>query len=65
MGELSFEETMPLRYAEQFSVSYAGEDYKFITIGQDQKFLLVAEGADVPNGVPETVTVLQLSLIHI
>ena len=48
--ELSFEETMPLRYAEQFSVSYAGEDYKFITIGQDQEFLLVAEGADVPSG---------------
>ena len=64
-GELSFEETMPLRYAEQFSVSYAGEDYKFITIGQDQKFLLVAEGADVPNGVPETVTVLQQPLDEI
>ena len=64
-GELSFEETMPLRYAEQFSVSYAGEDYKFITIGQDQEFLLVAEGADVPNGVPETVTVLQQPLDEI
>ena len=64
-GELSFEETMPLRYAEQFSVSYAGEDYQFITIGQDQKFLLVAEGADVPSGVPETVTVLQQPLDEI
>ena len=64
-GKLSFEETMPLRYAEQFSVSYAGEDYKFITIGQDQKFLLVAEGADVPSGVPENVTVLQKPLDEI
>lgn len=64
-GELSFEETMPLRYAEQFSVSYAGENYKFITIGQDQEFLLVAEGADVPSGVPETVTVLQQPLDEI
>ena len=61
-GELSFEETMPLRYAEQFSVSYAGKDYKFITIGQDQEFLLVAEGADVPSGVPETGAVLQQPL---
>ena len=64
-GELSFEETMPLRYAEQFSVSYAGEGYKFITIGKDQEFLLVAEGADVPSGVPETVTVLQQPLDEI
>jgi len=64
-GELSFEETMPLRYAEQFSVSYAGEDYQFITIGQDQKFLLVAEDADVPNGVPEGVTILQQPLDEI
>ena len=26
--ELSFDETMPLDYATQFSVSYAGDDYK-------------------------------------
>ena len=64
-GELSFEETMPLRYAEQFSVSYAGEDYKFITIGQDQEFLLVTEGVAVPGGVPEGVTVLQQPLDEI
>lgn len=33
--ELSFDETMPLDYATQFSVSYSGDDYKRITIGQD------------------------------
>ena len=62
---LSFDKTMPLDYATQFSVSYADDDYKRITIGQDQEFLLVAEGAAVPSGVPEGVTVLQQPLDEI
>ena len=63
--ELSFDEAMPLDYATQFSVSYAGDEYKRITIGQDQEFLLVTEGAAVPSGVPEGVTVLQQPLDEI
>ena len=62
---LSFDETMPLDCATQFSVSYAGDDYKRITIGQDQEFLLVAEGTAVPSGVPEGVTILQQPLDEI
>ena len=62
---LSFDKTMPLDYATQFSVSYAGDEYKCITIGQDQEFLLVAEGAAVPSGVPEGVTILQQPLDEI
>ena len=62
---LSFDRTMPLQYANQFSVSYAGEDYTRITIGDDQTFLLVAEGADVPSGIPDDAMVLQQPLGHI
>ena len=62
---LSFDKTMPLDYATQCSVSYADDDYKRITIGQDQEFLLVTEGAAVPSGVPEGVTVLQQPLDEI
>lgn len=62
---LTFDRALPLSYAEQFTVSYAGEDYTRITIGEDQTFLLVAEGAPVPAGVPEDVTVLQQPLGHI
>ena len=43
--ELVFDRTMPLRYAEQFSVEYAGDSYKRITINNDRVYLLVAEGA--------------------
>ena len=62
---LSFDRTLPLQYANQFSVSYAGEDYTRVMIGDDQTFLLVAENADVPSGVPDDVTVLQQPLSHI
>ena len=41
---LTFDRALPLSYAEQFTVSYAGEDYTRITIGEDQTFLLVAAG---------------------
>ena len=63
--ELVFDRTMPLRYAQQFTVEYAGESYKRITINNDRVYLLVAEGAAVPDGVPEKVTVLQQPLDQI
>ena len=63
--ELVFDRTMPLRYATHFSVSYAGESYKHITIDNDREYLVVAEGAAVPDGVPEKVTVLQQPLDQI
>ena len=64
-SDLSFDRELPLSYATQFTVSYAGDDYTRITIGDDQTFLLVAEGAETPDGMPEGVTVLQQPLGHI
>lgn len=63
--ELEFDRTMPLRYAQKFTVEYAGESYKRITINGDRVYLLVAEGAAVPDGVPGGVTVLQQPLDQI
>ena len=63
--DLNFDRMLPLSYATQFSVSYALDDYTRITIGDDQDFLLVAEGAAVPEGVPDSVTVLRQPLSHI
>ena len=62
---LSFDRTMPLRSARQFTVEYAGDSYKRITINGDRVYLLVAEGAAVPEGVPAGVTVLQQPLDQI
>lgn len=64
-NDLTFDRTLPLSYATQFSVSYAGDDYTRITIGSDQEFLLVAENAETPEGVPASVTVLHQPLSHI
>lgn len=63
--DLAFDETVPLSYATQFTISYAGSDYTRLTIGDDQTFLVVAEQAPVPEGVPAEVTVLQQPLDHI
>ena len=63
--ELEFDRTMPLRYAQKFTVEYAGESYKRITINGDRVYLVVAEGAAVPDGVPDGVTVLQQPLDQI
>ena len=64
-NDLTFDRTLPLQYATQFSVSYAGEDYTRLTIGDDQTFLVVAGDAPVPDGVPADVTVLTRPLSHI
>lgn len=63
--ELEFDRTMPLRYAQKFTVEYAGESYKRITINGDRVYLVVAEDAAVPDGVPGGVTVLQQPLDQI
>lgn len=51
---------LKLSYAKEFSVTDYGE-YSLIAIGSD-RFLLVPEGAAVPSGLPEDVTVLQQPL---
>lgn len=62
---LRFETVMPLSYATGFSVSYSEEGYKLVTIGEDQTYLVVGEGMPTPEGVPNTVTVLQQPLDQI
>ena len=37
---LSFDKTMPLDYAAQFSVSYAGDDYKLWTLAKGQQLAM-------------------------
>ena len=57
---------MPLSYATQFKVEYSGENYKRITISDEKTtYLVVAEGAPVPENIPEDVTVLQQPFDHI
>lgn len=52
---------MTLAYATQYQVEYYG-DYSLITIGEDQRFLLVPEGKDLLKNLPEDVVALQQPL---
>lgn len=62
---LHVEHSMELQYASQFSVDYCQGGYKKISIGSDHEYLVIPEGAQIPDGVPEDVTVLQQPLDRI
>lgn len=55
--------SLNLTYAQEYSVTDYGV-YSLITIGAD-RFLLVPEGANVPAGLPDNITVLQQPLDRI
>ena len=49
---------MELDFATQFSVDYYEGGYKLITLGDGSRFLVVPEGADLPEGLDSTITPL-------
>lgn len=57
-------DSMQLKYASGFAVDYLEGGYKLITDGLDRQFLLVPEGADVPE-VDEGIAILQAPLTSI
>ncbi len=52
------ERTMPLQYAENFSVDYYSGGYALITISDGTRFLTVPEGLKAPEGIDADITVL-------
>ena len=51
--------SMDLLYADQFSVEDYGDDITLITIGESDRFLLLPENMSAPDGLPDSITVLQ------
>lgn len=64
-GEMTSDHSMELKYANQFSVDYYKNGCALITIEETGKFLVVPENGQVPDGVPEEITVLKQPLSHI
>ncbi len=54
--------SMKLDYAKEFCVDYYENDLALITIGGSQSFLLLPEGAEKPENLPENLTILQQPL---
>lgn len=55
---LEFDHSLELLYAEQFDLDYCAGGYQKIAVGDGNQYLVVPEGAEVPEGVPEEVTVI-------
>mgnify|MGYP003218819095 FL=1 len=62
---LTYDHSMELSYAEEFSVDYYNDGYALITINQEGQFLVVPEGKKAPKGLEKDITVIQQPLNNI
>ena len=62
---LTYDHSMELSYAEEFSVDYYNDGYALITIDQEGQFLVVPEGKKAPKGLEKDITVIQQPLNNI
>jgi len=58
IDSLKSEGKMDLKYATQFEVEYLEKGYAMITIAGEDRFLLVPEGAQAPEGLDESIKVI-------
>ena len=59
LAGLTYDHSLELEYATQFSVDYYEDGYTLLTIVDDGQFLLVPEGKEAPAGLDEEITVIQ------
>lgn len=65
LGSLKKVNSMDLRYANMFSVDYYEGGYKLITIADEDQYLVVPKGAEVPKGISSDVAVLKQPIENI
>ena len=56
---LTYDHSMELSYAEEFSVDYYEGGYALITVMEDGQFLVVPEGKKAPEGLDKNISVIQ------
>ncbi|RGY99609.1 ABC transporter substrate-binding protein [Clostridium sp. AM58-1XD] len=64
-SQLEIDHSMALAYADQFSVDYYDGGFAMITIKDSGRYLAVPERSDIPDGLPEDVTVVRKPLKNI
>ncbi|MCQ2553038.1 MAG: ABC transporter substrate-binding protein, partial [Clostridia bacterium] len=65
LGSLKKVNSMELSYANMFSVDYYEGGYKLITIADEDQYLVVPKGAEVPKGISSDVAVLKQPIENI
>ncbi|MCI8745955.1 MAG: ABC transporter substrate-binding protein [Lachnospiraceae bacterium] len=58
-SSLTWESSMELRYASEFSVDYYKEGYRLLTIAQDGQYLVVPEGKEIPADLSKDIVALK------
>lgn len=51
--------SMDLKYAEMFSVDYYENDLALVTVGNNEQYMIVPEESDIPQGIPDSVTIVR------
>lgn len=59
IGGLTYEGAMETRYAEGFDVYFYSGGYAVIDVHQNQRYLVVPEGGEIPEDLPRDMTILQ------
>jgi len=62
VGDLKYESTVPLEYADQFAIYKYEGGYSFIEMVDSDRILVVPEGKEVPEGLDSDVVVVQQPL---
>ncbi len=63
--DLSFEERVELKYAEEFVIDDYTDGCTLISISDGSRFLLIPEGREVPEGLDEDITAMERPLDRI
>ncbi len=64
-SELTYDYSLELSYAQQFTVDYYEEGYVSVCIAGEDSFLVVPEGKEIPKDLSEDITVLQQPIQNI
>lgn len=64
-SQLQFERSMELTYAQEFAVDYYKDGYVLLSISDGSRYLVVPEGASVPEDLDEEIVILERPLNNI
>lgn len=65
VGNLKYDHSMELKYAENFSADYYEGGYALLSLSNNTRFLVVPENMEVPEGLEKDIKVLQQPISNV